>query len=231
MNHAAERGSTPVVTTLLVTNLVVFVLWTTNAVPLEVMTDNFLVSWEHLATGRIWTLVTSVFSHNFLFHLLINMIVLMSFGPPMERLMGSARFLTFYLTAGVVGSLAHAAVSNFLLDDPRIAALGASGALAGVLLLFALTFPKATVLMLFVIPVPAIVGALIFVGIDIWGLMMQIDRGGGWPIGHGAHLGGTLSGLVYFVARRGALREARDDFLGIRVHEPVEPSDLSDDRL
>jgi membrane associated rhomboid family serine protease len=202
------RRSSPVASTILVANLVVFGLWLSGALPLPVMIENFLVSWRHLEDGRFWTLLTSVFSHNWLFHLLVNMIVLRSFGPPLERLLGSAGFLGFYLVAGLSGSLAHALVSNYLMDSPEQAALGASSALAGVLLVFSLTFPKARVLLFFVIPLPAIAAALLFIGIDIWGLTMQI-RNGGWPIGHGAHLGGALVGAVYFAWRGGTLRERR----------------------
>lgn len=189
------------VNTILALNVVVFLFWLMLGPAATTMAEHFLVSWRHLEEGRIWTLLTAVFSHNLLFHLLINMIVLVSFGPPLERRMGARRFLVFYLTAGVVGSLSHALVSAFAIDEPAQAALGASAALAGVLLLFSLTFPRATVLLFFLIPMPAIVAALIFVGIDIWGLFMQIEGDGGWPIGHGAHLGGALTGMLYYLAR------------------------------
>lgn len=194
------------VTAIVVANVIVFLLWLTT--PLPIMAGHFLVSWDHLAGGRVWVLLTAVFSHNLLFHLLINMIVLLSFGPPLERLMGSVRFLGFYLVAGIIGSLAHAVVSNFLIGRPAQPALGASSAIAGVLLLFAFVFPKARVLLFFVIPLPAIAAALLFVGIDIWGLVMQVE-GEGLPIGHGAHLGGALTGIVYFMVRREALRGRR----------------------
>lgn len=189
-----------VVNAILVANVAVFLLWMSAAVPAPAMAEHFLVSWDHLTAGRLWVLVTAVFSHNLLLHLLVNMIVLTSFGPPLERALGPTRFLTFYLVAGVVGSFAHAAVSSFLIGEPGTPALGASSALAGVLLLFSLAFPRAKVLLFFVIPLPAIVAALAFVAIDVWGLVAQIE-GQGLPIGHGAHLGGALVGTVYFVVR------------------------------
>lgn len=197
-----------VVNALLVANVAVFLLWTSAAVPAPVMAEHFLVSWDHLAAGHVWVLVTAVFSHNMLFHLLVNMIVLTSFGPPLERALGPIRFLTFYLVAGIAGSFAHAAVSSFLIGEAGRPALGASSALAGVLLLFSLAFPRAKVLLFFVIPLPAIVAALAFVAIDVWGLMAQIE-GQGLPIGHGAHLGGALVGVVYFVARGRELRRRK----------------------
>jgi membrane associated rhomboid family serine protease len=205
------------VTAIMVANAVVFLLW--MSLPVPAMAGHFLVSWDHLADGRVWVLLTAVFSHTLLFHLLINMIVLLSFGPPLERLMGSARFLGFYLVAGIIGSLAHAVVSNYLIGRPGQSALGASSAIAGVLLLFAFVFPKARVLLFFVIPLPALAAALLFVGIDIWGLVMQVE-GEGLPIGHGAHLGGALTGLVYFLVRREALRERRS---GLRTGNDAPP--------
>jgi membrane associated rhomboid family serine protease len=203
--YDAGRGRFSVVNGLLAVNVLVFLLWVLQVVPLAVMNDHFLVSWEHLTAGRVWVLLTAVFSHSLLFHLLINMIVLLSFGPLLEQAMGPARFLVFFLLAGMVGSLAHALASAFLIGRPWQPALGASSAIAGVLLLFSLAFPKARVLLFFFIPLPAIVAALAFVAIDIWGLMAQIE-GEGLPIGHGAHLGGALVGIVWFFVRGRKLR-------------------------
>jgi membrane associated rhomboid family serine protease len=198
------RGPVTVVNVLLALNIIVFVLW--YVAPVGVMTGHFLVSWQHLAEGYGWVLLTAVFSHNMLLHLAVNMIVLKSFGPPLERVMGAGGFLAFYLIAGLFGSFAHAATSAFLMDSPTLPALGASSALAGVLLLFSLTYPRATVLLFFFIPLPALVAALAFVAIDIWGLIMQVDNGG-LPIGHGAHLGGAVIGLTYFLVRGRALKQ------------------------
>lgn len=203
-----SRGSTPIIRGLVGLNALIFALWLLPDVSTQFMAGHFLVSWDHLTAGRIWVLLTAVFSHHLLFHLLINMIVLSSFGPPLERLMGGGAFLRFYLLAGVVGSLAHAVVSVSLMGSPELPALGASSSIAGLLLLFALVFPRARVLLFFVIPLPAIVAALAFIGIDIWGLVAQIE-GGGFPIGHGAHLGGSLTGFLYFVLRRKELRGRR----------------------
>jgi len=200
---------TPVVRALLLINLGVFVLWSFPIVPPSVLGENLLVSWSLLTEGRIWVVATSMFSHNLLLHLLVNMIVLLSFGGPVERVLGSRRFLTFFLVAGVIASIAHAVTSNLLLDRPGLRALGASGALAGVLMLFSFSFPKAKVLLFFIVPVPAILAALAFIAIDVWGLIAQMG-GGTLPIGHGAHLGGGLAGIVYYLMVREELRDRRD---------------------
>ncbi|SRR6056297_334258 len=203
--RTAERGSSTVVKAIVVINVVVFVLW--HVLPLQAMGSHFLVSWSQLEGGRVWTLVTSVFSHNLLFHLFVNMIVLLSFGPPVERLLGSAEFLVFFLVSGVIASCAHAGLSASLLGSPEQAALGASGAIAAVLMFFSLAFPKAKVLLFFVLPLPAIAAAFLFIGIDLWGLFQQVGANGGWPIGHGAHLGGAATGIVYYLVRGRAIRE------------------------
>lgn len=161
------------------------------------MADNFLVSWNAIAEGRIWVLITSVFSHNLFLHFFINMYVLNSFGPFVERILGKRSFARFYMLAGVISSVGHAAVSSLILDAPELPALGASGAIAGVILLFSFLFPREKILLLGLIPLPALWGAILFIGIDIWGLVAQAE-GGGFPIGHGAHLGGALTGIVYY---------------------------------
>jgi membrane associated rhomboid family serine protease len=71
-------------------------------------------------------------------------------------------------------------------------------------MLFSLMFPRQKIAILGIIPVPALAGVLIFVAFDLWGLFEQ-TQGGGLPIGHGAHLGGALTGVVYyflFIRRR-----------------------------
>jgi rhomboid-like protein len=190
----------PVVTIIIALNLVVFLMWQAPHLvggP-RFMIDNFLVSWTGLRDGRYWTLITSVFSHSAFWHFFINMYVFYSFGRIMEIVLGSRDFAIFYFVAGLVSSFSHAAVSAFLLGQPALPALGASGAVAGVLIIFALSFPREKILLLGIIPLPAIVGALAFIGFDVWGLASQA-HGGGLPIGHGAHLGGSATGVLYFV--------------------------------
>jgi membrane associated rhomboid family serine protease len=162
------------------------------------MPDHFLVSYSALTEGRYWTLLGSAFSHNMVIHFFINMYVLHSFGSFLEQYLGSLRFLLFYLTAGMVGSLCHALTSAYFLHAPDMPALGASGAVAGVILVFSLMFPREKILLLGIIPLPALFGALLFVGFDIWGLYAQ-STGSGLPIGHGAHLGGAVTGLIAYL--------------------------------
>jgi len=183
-------------------NLLIFLAWQAARFDpsLEhVMAANFLVSTTHLVHGYWWTLVTSAFSHIEFWHIALNMIVLWSFGTILEKLWGTRTFLLFYFVAAVVASASHCVVSSVVMGNPDINALGASGAVSGLLLAFALMFPHHKILVFGVIPVPALIGALAFVAIDLWGLFAQ-SRGGGLPIGHGAHLGGAICGLVFWAS-------------------------------
>lgn len=190
---------------LIFINISVFLLWLaaalgyTNAPISETfMEQNFLVSWNGLEEGRYWTLLTSAFSHTLFLHIFLNMFVLQSFGPVVQSVLGFKRFAIFYFAAAIISSFSHAAVSAFIVGKPALPALGASGAVSGVILLFSLMFPTQKILMFGFIPVPAVIGGLIFIGLDLWGLWAQAE-GGGLPIGHGAHLGGALTGILYFL--------------------------------
>lgn len=187
-----------VVSIIIKINIIVFFLWYIFVPRPSFMINNFLVSWSAVFEGRVWTLLTSIFSHNMLFHIFINMYVFYGFGTALERVFGSKRFLNFYLIAGLAGSIGHCLVSNYILKLPEVPALGASGAISGVILLFSFMFPKEKLLILGLIPIPAIWGALLFVGLDLWGLIAQ-SQGNTLPIGYGAHLGGAMAGVAYYI--------------------------------
>lgn len=205
LNHEVrmqqQQNKTLAVNFILAINIIVFILWNVRINPyfdLQFMYNNFLVSWTALNEGRYWTLLTSVFSHNALMHLFLNLFVLKSFGSIIEQILGTYRFVTFYLIAGVFSSFCHATVSAFLLGEPSLPALGASGAISGVVLIFCFLFPKDKILLLGIIPIPAFIGGILFIGLDVWGLAAQAG-GGGLPIGHGAHLGGAFVGIIYYL--------------------------------
>ena len=214
----------PAVKVIIGLNVLVFLAWQAASVMpalQEFMYMNFLVSTTHLMHGLVWTLLTAAFSHNEIWHLAINMFVLWSFGTVLERLWGTRTFVVFYLVAAVVASLSHCLVSTVLMGNSEIPALGASGAVSGLLLAYALLFPRHKILLMGIVPVPALMGVLAFVGIDLWGLFAQ-TQGGGLPIGHGAHLGGALAGAVmWFFFLRSTRPVARDPYLRPVQRAPV----------
>ncbi|MCB0391909.1 MAG: rhomboid family intramembrane serine protease [Bdellovibrionales bacterium] len=200
--YSQRRHRKPLVIPIIILiNILVFLMWIFNPFSPDFMERHFLVSWQAIEAGRYWVFVTAAFSHNLFFHLFLNMFVLNSFGSFMEMFIGRRRIFLFYMIAGIMGNVAHAFTSNFFLNKPELAALGASGAVAGVILLFSLLFPKEKILIFGIIPVPALFGALAFVGLDLYGLYTQ-TLGGGLPIGHGAHLGGAFTGIIYYFVLR-----------------------------
>lgn len=146
--------------------------------------------------GALCQLITYLFLHGSLLHLLFNMFTLWMFGSDVERSLGAKRFLSFYLITGVCAALFH------LLFNAHSAhpVLGASGAIYGVLVAFALLYPEReiTLLLFFVLPVhlKAKYLAAIFMAISlVAGIQSQIT-GAGEGIAHLAHLGGGLAGLL-----------------------------------
>ncbi|WP_084420676.1 rhomboid family intramembrane serine protease [Henriciella litoralis] len=136
-------------------------------------------------------LITSGFLHGGVFHLLINMFVLFQFGRFIEYELGTPRFLIVYFAALLGGNL-WALMENFRSPDYR--ALGASGATSGIILSFCLFQPFA-MLIFFIIPMPAVVFAVLFIGISVF-LAQRENR----VIGHEAHIGGAVAGLIATIA-------------------------------
>jgi membrane associated rhomboid family serine protease len=149
------------------------------------------------------TLITSMFLHGGWFHVIGNMWFLFIFGDNVEDRMGPARFLVFYLAAGVI-----AGFSQFLLSpSSQIPTVGASGAIAGVLGAYFVLYPRArviTLIFLFIFPWLVEIPALIYLG--IW-FLMQLSSGllnlgqlsSGAAVGGiawWAHIGGFLFGLL-----------------------------------
>lgn len=163
------------------------------------LNEHFRCTLAQVLSGQVWTLLTSVFFHKELFHLLFNMLVLFFFGRTVESDLGKRRFLIYYLIFGVAGSLFSCLLTLGPWFDQPI--LGASGAIAGVVVFYALTYPKAVIHLFGVLPMPAFVLAAILAGVDLVGLVMDLSNAAAGPqpgIAHGAHLGGMLGGLALF---------------------------------
>ncbi|MEM1087917.1 MAG: rhomboid family intramembrane serine protease [Pseudomonadota bacterium] len=139
--------------------------------------------------GKQWyRTVTSGFLHGDGFHLLMNMYVLYLFGRILEaQVLGTIGFLIVYFVS-LIGGSAWSLLENRHKPDYR--ALGASGATSGLILSFCLFAPFA-MLVLIVIPMPAIIFGALFIFISA--MLAQRDNK---VIGHEAHLGGALAGLL-----------------------------------
>jgi membrane associated rhomboid family serine protease len=143
------------------------------------------------------TLVTSMFMHGGLFHLLGNMLYLWIFGNNIEDLLGRFRFLIFYLACGVFAAAAHLVIN----PNSILPMVGASGAIAGVLGAYLITFPRARVLVLvFIVFFITTARIPAFWVLGIWFIMQLLyirnDAGAGSNIAYMAHIGGFLVGML-----------------------------------
>ena len=148
-----------------------------------------------LAGKYLWTFLTSMFMHGGLFHLFANMISLMFVGSFVQKILGAKRYLYFYLISGLFAGLLFVLSGLVFSTDLNTYAVGASGALFGLIGVLMLLTPNQPVYLMF-IPIPikmkyAAPGMLI--------VLWLISIAGNVPIGNMAHLGGLISGLVYGV--------------------------------
>lgn len=154
-----------------------------------------------------WPLLTNTFMHGGWLHLIFNMWTLWLFGAPVEGRMRPVRFLAFYLLCGLVGSLGHL-LANL---ESTVPALGASGAIAGLLGGYARLFPGAKVTLIFpivIIPfifsVPAIVFTGVWFALQVWqGMDAMNAASGAGGIAWWAHIAGFLAGLALVAAMGG----------------------------
>lgn len=142
--------------------------------------------------GEYHRLITGGFLHGSFTHLAFNLITLLFFGPPLESILGGVGFLIVYFGAELT---AHALSLVMHAHDPNYAAVGASGAISGVLFGYCLFAPFSMLYIFFAVPMPAIVFAVLYVVFSIYA--MRTTAGGtGGGIAHEAHLGGALGGLI-----------------------------------
>lgn len=152
--------------------------------------DMFALDPATVLPWRPWQIVTYMFLHGpGAWHILMNMLILALMGGAVERRLGSARFLRYYLLCGVAGGLLQ------LVPPFRAATVGASGAVLGVLTAFAVFYPDARMLLFFFIPVSARVVVIFYAVLSL----MSAASSSGDGIAHMAHLGGIAAG--YFMLR------------------------------
>jgi membrane associated rhomboid family serine protease len=181
------------VKTLLIANLAIFVLEILPYVGRYVLGLGALVPDPTFIGGQIWRLVTYMFLHapGSPFHILFNMLVLWMFGVEMETMWGTKRFTIFYFICGIGSGM----FSLFSLLDPRMAmtpVIGASGAVLGVITIYAYYFPHRQILLFFILPINI---RIFVIGYAIFSLLGSFGGGGG--ISHLTHLGGIAIAFLY----------------------------------
>jgi membrane associated rhomboid family serine protease len=155
-----------------------------------------LINWFGLVPANIfkyfciWQFITYMFLHGDFLHILLNMFILWMFGCEVERNWGSREFLKYYFICGVGAGLFHL-VFNLSSPTPVV---GASGAIYGILIAFAMLFPDRPIIIFpFFIPLKAKYWVIIFGLLAL--LPIILDRADG--IAHFAHLGGMVIGFLY----------------------------------
>jgi membrane associated rhomboid family serine protease len=159
-----------------------------------------LYNWNTRYFG-MWQLVTYMFLHANFTHLLFNMIGLWFFGQVLEQVWGGRRLFIFYLLCGVGAAVISQLIDQFVLQQVYNARMvGASGALYGILVAFAVLFPNKKIMLIFLpVPIPAKVFVPILLLIDLTGGITGFSIFGS-NIAHFAHIGGAVIGLVLSLA-------------------------------
>jgi membrane associated rhomboid family serine protease len=185
---------TPAVKWLLIANVVMFIV---SALAPALVFPLALRPQAVLERGWIWQLGTYMFLHGSFFHLLFNMLTLWMFGVELERVWGTVFFAKYYAITGlgaaattVLGSLLPFSISQQMYYLPTV---GASGAIFGLLVAWALYFPHRQIYMYFLVPVPARIYVLIFGAMSLFAAVTNTQGG----VAHVAHLGGLVVGYLY----------------------------------
>jgi membrane associated rhomboid family serine protease len=170
-------------------------------VPVELGGEEGSIPLQPTPGSVYFTLLTSMFMHGSLMHLLGNMLFLWIFGDNVEDDLSHGRYTAFYLLTGVLASLAHV-VSTFVFgDNPFIPSLGASGAISGVMGGYLVLHPhrRVKVIMLRTLTdVPGYVAVglwFVFQLISAFGVIGQGAQSGG-GVAFMAHIGGFIAGVV-----------------------------------
>jgi len=194
-----QPSSFPAMTTaIIITNVIVFIM--------ELMGgDAFVMRWSEIpatvTAGHHWiTILTAMFMHGGWLHIIGNMVFLWAFGPEIEDAMGPVKYLAFYLLSGLAASLAQTAI----MPHSTVPNLGASGAIAGVMGAFLITYPRdqiRTVLLLGWFTRIAFIPAALLIG--LWFVIQIFDQVGsvaanvqGGGVAYAAHVGGFIFGAV-----------------------------------
>ena len=177
---------TPWVRRLLIANVAIFFLQMMGDRTISRILDQFVLVPNEVLTHP-WTVVTYMFLHGGLMHIGFNMFGLYIFGPRVEERLGGRRFLILYFLSGICGAL----LSLIFARNAQV--IGASGALFGVMIAFAMFWPDVQILLFFFLPMPVRVAVILMAVLSLWSGVNGSRSG----IADFAHLGGFLGGFLY----------------------------------
>ena len=215
-NNFLERIP-PVTRSLLIINVIMFVATLVNE---PFMIKTFAMFYPASPLFRWWQPLTHMFMHGGWWHILFNMYTLVMFGMVVERALGTKKFLILYFVTGLgavalhtcvewlnlhrLAASANLAAQSGVIDILRTPMVGASGAIYGVLVAFAMLYPEARMTLIFPpVTLDAKWMVALFIGVELITGITGTQMG----IAHFAHLGGALFGflLVWYWRKRGEL--------------------------
>ena len=193
----------PVTRNLLIVNVILYIATVVNE---NFMIGTFAMFYPASPLFRWWQPLTHMFMHGGFWHILFNMYTLVMFGMVVERALGTKRFLILYFVAGFGAVALHTGVQWLevrhllasgntadVIDLYRTPIVGASGAIYGVLVAFAMIYPQARMTLIFPpVTLDAKWMVIIFIGIELFTGITGTQMG----IAHFAHLGGALFGFL-----------------------------------
>jgi len=197
VNSGRQKGffnSISLNTLLILINVVAFIVFTALISAGILSLDAIAIKPFNIFEGKyLWTFLTSMFMHAGFVHLLVNMLSMFFVGSLVEKIIGRKRYFWFYILSGLFAALFFVFFALIFPSDMNAYAVGASGALFGLIGLLVLLTPNLPVYVMF-IPIPikmkyAAPGMLI--------VLWLISLAGNIGIGNTAHLGGLVAGLLY----------------------------------
>ena len=206
MNHykQSQRKRFSIVTWLIIITIIISILAMISQYISKENINYLALNSVYIMQGKyLWTIISHMFVHGGIPHLLINMFVLFSLGSLCERIIGRKRFIWFYLIAGIFAGLLSVITANYLgitpigakiFGLPDIPMVGASGAIFAIAGLYVVLLPKLRFMVIFLpffsLPAYIMIPIVLF-------LTWVVSFFGNFPIGNVAHFGGFLVGIFY----------------------------------
>ena len=179
-------NSTNTVRNLILANIIMFIV----EIFYPSVIKNFAIYNISEPNFHFYQLLTSMFLHVNFIHIAVNMLILWSFGNQIEKIIGTKKFINLYFISGIISGI-------FWMFLGAIPAVGASGALSGIFAAFIFIAPETKVLMFFIIPMKLKYAVYGFGILSlIFGILSLINTSLGFGLGHFAHLGGMVGGLL-----------------------------------
>jgi membrane associated rhomboid family serine protease len=165
-----------------------------------------------IRAGEQFRMITSAFLHADVFHLAFNMIALYSFAPVVFQSLGNTTFLLIYAGSLVFGSLLTMVFHG---NEYNYRAVGASGAVTGIIYSAILLYPDMTIGIFGIIPMPAYIFGIAYLFYSIYGMKAKNDN-----IGHTAHFGGAIGGYAITLLKEPSLLQ-ESTFMVILLAIPI----------